>query len=157
MREDELATMESSLDTISDPDAPLTPSFFSTVLRTPLSYPFLLLALARISFRFAISSSDFLLLASECLESDDLSLLVRDVQMLNQENQALHKTRESLDKALTTNKDIIEDGEERLQKASEEVRRVCVREDQMRRKALSADELCETSSEYSAATFGKPD
>ena len=55
------------------------------------------------------------------LKERELSLLVRDVQGLNVENQVLHKTRESLDKALTTNKDIVEDHEERLQKVSEEL------------------------------------
>ncbi|GMH78586.1 hypothetical protein TL16_g07860 [Triparma laevis f. inornata] len=51
----------------------------------------------------------------------ELAFLVRDVQVANVENQVLHQTSNKLDKALTTNKEITEDGEERLQKVSEEL------------------------------------
>ena len=55
------------------------------------------------------------------LKERELELLVRDVQGLNQENLFLHKTSATLDKALTSNKEIAEDNEERLQKVSEEL------------------------------------
>ena len=46
----------------------------------------------------------------------------RRILTLNIDLQVLHQTSNKLDKALTTNKEVTEDNEERLQKVSEEVR-----------------------------------
>ncbi|GMH97791.1 hypothetical protein TrST_g12659 [Triparma strigata] len=72
----------------------------------------------------------------------ELAFLVRDVQVANVENQVLHQTSNKLDKALTTNKEVTEDNEERLQKVSEELGLTEVDVFMLQREVKTAEEEC---------------